>query len=234
MLHRLLLTTAALAALASPAKATLQLTITANGSTFTCSDGELSCDLSGATSNLLVVDTSVGGAFVQATLAQSTFAPSDKNELQLSSASIVNNSGAPIIIGIAASDSGFAPPVEFINESASLTFNNAVGSGPSSLAFLASPSNVKFVGQTLFTTSGTPITDPDSFSGTHTSAFDSSTPFSMTEAASLHLATGADITGFNEAMETGVPEASTWVMMGLGFGFLAFAGRASLRRRVLP
>ena len=223
-MKQLFLASTLLAAFATPAAATLQLTITANGSTFTCSDGELSCDLSGATNNLLVVDANVGGAFVQATLAQSTFAPSDKNELQLSSASIVNDSGAPIVIGIAASDSGFAPPVEFINESASLTFNNAVGSGPSSLAFLASPSNVKFVGQTLFTTSGAPTTDPDSFSGTHTSAFDSSTPFSMTEAASLHLATGADITGFNQAMETGVPEPSTWAMLIAGFGLIGLIG----------
>jgi hypothetical protein len=210
----------------TPANATLQLSITANGSTFTCSDGELSCDVSGGASNLLTIDTTVGGAFAQLTLAQSTFG--HVNELQLSSASILNLSGAPITIGIAASDVGFTPPVEFINESASLTFNNAVGSGASTLAFLASAANLPFVGTTLFTTSGTPTTDPDSFSGTHSDLFSSSVPFSMTEAASLNLATGGSITGFNQAMETGVPELSTWAMLIAGFGFMGLYG---LRQR---
>lgn len=209
------------------ANATLQLKITANGATFTCADGELSCDVSGGANNLLTIDTTVGGAFAQLTLALSTFG--HVNELQLSSASILNESGAPITIGIAASDVGFLPPVEFINESASLTFNSAIGSGPSSLAFLASTANIPFVGTTLFTTSGTPVTDPDSFSGTHTDAFFASSPFSMTEAASLHLATGGSITGFNQAMETGVPEPSTWAMLGIGFGFLVWVARSRTR-----
>ena len=219
-MKKLALAAALLASTAIPAAATLQLTITANGSTFTCSDGELSCDVSGGASNLLVIDQTVGGAFVQLTLAQSSFGSS--NELQLSSASILNDSGAPITIGIAASDTDFTPPVEFINQSASLTFNNAVGSGPSALAFLASQANIPFGGITLFTTSGTPASDPDSFEGTHTSLFASGSPFSMSEAASLNLATGASVTGFNEAMESGVPEPSTWTMLAIGFGGLAF------------
>ena len=182
MLHKLLASAALLVAFAAPAHAVLQLTVNANGQTFTCSDGEASCDLNGGANNLLVVDTAVGGGFVELILAQSTFGPG-KDELQLSSSAISNTTNAPITFNIAASDNGFTPPVHSINESASLTFNNAIGSGPSSLAFLASQSNTKFVGQSLFTTSGTPVTEPDSFSGTHTSVFDSLTPFSMTEAA---------------------------------------------------
>ena len=226
-MKNLLMTAAVLAAVgASPAHATLQITVSANGASFTCSDGQVGCDFSPSANNLLVINTSVGGSFVELILAQSTFDPG-RDELQLSSSAISNTTGAPITINIAASDSGFLPPVNTINESASLTFNNAVGSGPSSLAFLASQSNVKFVGQSLFTTSGTPTTDPDSFAGTHSSPFDSLTPFSMTEAASLNLAAGADITGLNMAMETGaIPEPSTWVMAGLGFAVMAgFAWR---------
>ena len=65
---------AALAAIAaSPAEARLQLSIGSGASTFTCFDGELSCDVSGGANNLLTVDTTVGGAFVQLTLTQSTF-----------------------------------------------------------------------------------------------------------------------------------------------------------------
>ena len=221
-MKKLVLAATLLASTAIPAAATLQITVNANGQSFTCSDGQLGCDLSGGANNLLVVDTTVGGSFVQLILAQSTFGPG-KDELQLSSSAILNNSGAPTTINIAASDNNFTPPVNTINESASLTFNNAVGSGPSSLAFLASQANAKFVGQSLFTTSGTPTSDPDSFDGTHTSVFDSTTPFSMTEAASLNLIAGGSVTGFNLAMETGaIPESSTWAMLAIGFGGLAF------------
>ena len=229
-MNKFALAAAFLAAAVVPAAATLQITVNANGSSFTCSDGELSCDLSGGSNNLLVVDTSVGGSFVQLILATSTFGPG-KDELQLSSSAIMNTTTAPLTVNIAASDSDFTPPVTSINESASLTFNNAVGSGPSSLAFLASPSNVKFVGQSLFTTNGTPATDPDSFDGTHTSPFVSLAPFSMTEAASINLVAGGSVTGFNLAMETGaVPETSTWAMLAIGFGLLGWAGR----RRIAP
>ncbi len=221
-MKKLALTAALLASTAIPAAATLQITVNANGQNFTCSDGQLGCDLSGGANNLLVVDTTVGGSFVQLILATSTFG-AGKDELQLSSSAILNNSGVPTTINIAASDNNFTPPVNSINQSASLTFNNAVGSGPSSLAFLASQSNTKFVGQSLFTTSGTPTSDPDSFDGTHTSVFDSTTPFSMTEAASLNLVAGGSVTGFNLAMETAaIPEPSTWAMLALGFGGLAF------------
>ena len=229
-MKRLVLAGILLASTAIPAAATLQITVNANGSSFTCSDGQLGCDLSGGANNLLVVDTNVGGSFVQLILATSTFG-AGKDELQLSSSAILNNSGAPTTINIAASDNNFTPPVNSINESASLTFNNAVGSGPSSLAFLASQANAKFVGQSLFTTSGTPASDPDSFDGTHTSVFDSIVPFSMTEAASLNLTTGASVTGFNLAMETGaIPEPSTWAMLALGFGGLAFLGAKRARK----
>ena len=228
-MKNLLMSAAVLAALATPAHATLQITVNANGSSFTCSDGQVGCDFSPSTNNLLVINTAVGGSFVELILAQSTFGPG-KDELQLSSSAISNTTGAPITINIAASDNGFLPPVNTINESGSLTFNNAIGSGPSTLAFLASQSNVKFVGQSLFTTSGTPLTDPDSFAGTHSSTFDSLVPFSMTEAASLNLAAGADITGLNMAMETGaIPEPSTWALLGLGF---AAMGAFAWRRRV--
>ena len=32
------------------------------------------------------------------------------------------------------------------------------------------------------------------------------------------------MTGFNQAMETGVPEPQTWAMLVLGFGVLALLG----------
>jgi hypothetical protein len=213
--------------LAPPANARLQLSINANGSTFSCFDGQLSCDQSGGVNNLLVIDQTVGGAFVQLTLAQSSTHP---NELQLSSSAILNERLAPITISLVASDTGFLAPVEFVRSSASLTFNNAVGSGASTLGFFADPLNTQGAnplntpGTLLESVSGVPATDPDSFSGSRTTSFFSAGPFSMTESASLNLVGSGSITGFNQAMETGVPEAKTWAMLILGFGLMGFVG----------
>jgi hypothetical protein len=229
-MKNLLLATTLLAAVgATPAHARLQLSITANGATFSCFDGQLSCDQSGGANNLLVIDQTVGGAFVEVTLAQSTFGHPDI--LQLSSSNIENVSGAPIRIGLFASDTGFSPPVRSILESGSLTFNDAVGSGPSALSFFAdtlnrqgaNPTNTP--GTNLDTVVGTPVTNPDSFSGSRLSAFASDSPFSMTESASLALIAGGSITGFNQSMQTAaIPEPSTWAMLVAGFALFSLVG----------
>jgi hypothetical protein len=219
---------AALALTLTPAYARLQLSISANGSTFSCFDGQLSCDVSGGANNLLTIDQTIGGAFVQLTLAQSAFGK--PNELQLSSSNIENLSGAPITISLVAGDTNFAAPVSFIRDSGSLTFNNAVGSGPSSLSFFADPLNAQGAnplntpGTLLETVTGTPATDPDSFAGSNIAAFSALGPFSMTESASLALTTGGSITGFNQAMETGVPEPRTWGLLALGFACMGLLG----------
>jgi hypothetical protein len=214
---------------ASQADARLQLTINANGSTFTCFDGQLSCDLSGGANNLLTVDTTVGGAFVEVTLAQSAFGNPDV--LQLSSSNIINESGAPITITLLASDTNFVPPVKSILESGSLTFNDAVGSTASMLKFWADGANAQGAnplntpGTLLDTVTGTPTTNPDSFAGSKFSAFSSGSLFSMTEGATLNLIAGGSITGFNQSMQSAaIPEPSTWAMFIAGFAFLGFVG----------
>lgn len=231
---KLLLTTTILAAIgASPAMARLQLSIGVGASTFTCFDGQLSCDVSGGANNLLTIDQTIGNAFVQITLAQSSFGAA--NTLQLSSSSITNEGLTPITIKLLASDTSFDPPVSFIRSSASLTFNDAVGSTQSALQFWADPLNTQGAnpnntpGNLLETVLGTPVTDPDSFSGSRVTAFSANDPFSMTEGASLALRGGGSITGFNQSMTSGVPEAKTWAMLLIGFGFLGLAG---FRRRV--
>ena len=236
-MKRLLLTAALLASTAIPAAARLQLSIGANGSTFSCFDGQLGCDQSGGANNLLLVNTLVGGAFVEIALATSQFgAP---NVLTLSSSSIVNQSGAPINIKLLASDTSFLAPVSFITSSASLTFNDAIGSLASTLQFWADPANVQGAnlnntpGTLLETVSGTPTTDPDSFSGSKNTPFSALAPFSMTEGASLNLVTGASITGFNESMRSGVPEPATWAMLAIGLGFMAWGAKSRKKVREL-
>lgn len=219
----------------NPADARLQLSIGVGASTFTCFDGQLSCDQSGGANNLLVIDQTVGGVFVEVTLAQSTFGKPDV--LQLSSSSIVNNNGTPVTIKLLASDTSFAPPVVAIKESGSLTFNDAVDSGVSMLQFWADHANAQGAnpsntpGTLLDTVTGTPVTNPDSFSGSLTSPFAALTPFSMTEGASLNLISGGSITGFNQSMQTSaIPETKTWVMLLAGFGLMALVGSRTKKR----
>jgi hypothetical protein len=229
MLHKLLLTTALAIGLTSAADARLQLTINASGSTFTCFDGQLGCDLSGGANNLLLVDQTVGAAFVQIALAQSSFGA--VNELQLSSSNIINNGAAPVTVTLLASDTDFIGPVHAINNSASLTFNANLGAPDSTLRFWADAANLQGAnplntpGTLLESVSGHALTDPDSFSGSKIAAFDAAGPYSMTEGAALILRSGGSITGFNESMQsTAIPETKTWAMLAIGFAALAFAG----------
>ena len=226
MRHALLAGIAAIAAFvfAPSANATLQLSIGANGSTFTCADGQLGCDLSGGANNLLTVNTLVGGAFVQITLAQS--AAGATNSLELSSANIENQSGAPLTVTLLASQTDFTGPVTLVNNSGSLTFNDNVGAGLSTLKFWADASNVQGANPTntpgtlLESVSGTAATNPDSFSGSNIAPFVAGGLFSMTEGAALDLIAGGSVTGFNQSMVTlaslPVPEPMTLGILGMG------------------
>jgi hypothetical protein len=226
MRHALLAATA-LAAIAfvPSANATLQLSIGANGSTFTCADGQLGCDLSGGANNLLTVNTLVGGAFVQITLTQSTAGAT--NSLQLSSSNIENQSGAPLTVTLLASQTDFIGPVTSVNNSGSLTFNDNVGAPDSTLKFWADAANTQGANPTntpgtlLESVSGAATTNPDSFSGSNVAAFVDGDSFSMTEGAALALITGGSVTGFNQSMVTSagtipVPEPMTLGILGMG------------------
>jgi len=221
-MKKLLLTSAVLCALAAPASARLQLSISDGTTTFSCHDGQLGCDLSGGANNLLVVDTAFDGIFVQLTLAQSTFGK--VNTLQLSSDNISSLRGGTLTF--VASDTSFLAPVHGIQSAASLTFNANVGAADSTLKFWADPANVQGAnpnntpGALLETVSGHAVTDPDSFAGALHSTFLASDPFSMTEGASLNLIAGGSITGFEQSMTTSVPEPSTWLMGLAGFGLV--------------
>ena len=237
-MNKLLLSTALLAAIGvSPAHARLQLSIGVGATTFTCFDGQLSCDQSGGVNNLLIVDQTVNGAFVQLALTQSQFGKPD--ELQLSTSNIENLTTAPLTITLTASDTGFTPPIVAVNNSASLTFNSNIGAPNSTLTFFADKLDGQGApgtpGTLLESVSGHAVTDPDSFSGSRITAFAADAPFSMTESANLVLRADGSITGFNQSMEsTAIPEPSTWVMLGLGFAALGFVGRKRMTHSRLP
>lgn len=220
---------------AAPAYARLQLSIGVGASTFTCFDGQLSCDVSGGANNLLTIDQTINGAFVQLTLAQSTFGA--HNTLQLSSSNIENTTGTPLTVTLLASDNGFTAPATFVNNSGSLTFNANVGAPNSTLSFFADINDVQGANPTntpgtlLETVSGHALTDPDSFSGSRISAFDALNPFSMTEGAQLVLRADGSVTGFSQSMQSGVPEPRTWAMLAMGFGLMALLGVKRKRTR---
>jgi len=227
---KLLLLAGAALALASPASAALRLSISDGANTFTCVDGQLGCDVSGGANNLLAINTAFDGFFVQLTLVQSAFG--SINSLQLSSSNITATSAGTLTI--LASDTSFLGPVSSITSSGSLTFNNDVGAGASTLKFWADHNNVQGAnpnqtpGTLLETATGTPLTDPDSFSGSKISSFINAGPFSMTEGASLALIAGGSVTGFQQSMvSSAVPETSTWLMGLAGFGFV---GALALRK----
>ena len=237
-MKNLLMSAAVFAALATPAHARLQLSIGVGASTFTCFDGQLSCDQSGGANNLLIVDQTVNGAFVQLALTQSQFGPVD--ELQLSTSNIENLTAAPLTVTLTASDTDYTFPVSAINNSASLTFNSNIGAPNSTLTFFADAANGQGApgtpGTLLESVSGHAVTDPDSFSGSRITAFDASAPFSMSEQAVLVLRADGSITGFNQSMEStsAIPEPSTWALMGLGFAAMgAFAWRRRLRETLV-
>jgi hypothetical protein len=235
-MRQILLAATALAAIAfvPSANATLQLSIGANGSTFTCADGQLGCDLSGGANNLLTVNTLVGGAFVQITLVQSVAGA--VNSLQMSSSNIENQSGAPLTVTLLASQTNFLGPVSAISNSGSLTFNNNVGATDSTLKFWADAANTQGANPTntpgtlLESVSGAATTNPDSFAGSNVAAFNAAGPFSMTEGAALALIVGGSITGFNQSMVTtaAVPEPASLGILGLGMLGL---GMVQYRRR---
>jgi hypothetical protein len=238
-----LLAGAAIAALAaSPALATLQIAFTDGTNVVTCADGQ-ACDLAGPANNIIILNENVGAFHIIGTVAASSSASGSDN-LQFST-SLIQNTGSTLghltaIVG----DTNFIGPVSAVRESASLTFNNASGSGASTLRFFADPANgqpggvgLAIPGQLLFTTSGSPVTDPDSFAGTNVSPFVADGLFSMTETANLALKAGGSITGFNESMAStaagAVPEPSTWAMMLVGFAGLGWGAWSRKRVRTL-
>jgi hypothetical protein len=234
-MNKTLLASTILAALgAAPAHATLQIAFTDGSTVVTCADGQ-ACDLAGPANNIIVLNETVGAFHIIGTVAASVSGKGDDN-LQFST-SLIQNSGPTTghltaIVG----DTNFIGPVNDVRESASLT--SAVGSGASTLRFFADPANgqpagvgLNIPGTNLFTTSGTPTTDPDSFAGTANSLFVAGGLFSMTETANLALASGASIPGFNESMQSAaIPEASTWAMGIAGFALMGIMGLKRSRK----
>src|SRR4249919_2527250 len=93
-----LLLFAALAAIAAPASATLQLSANVNGVIFTCADGQL-CDINPLPNQLQIANQTFNGVEIQGSSQFQIIGPS--NALNTSSFQIVNDNLTPATVTLA-------------------------------------------------------------------------------------------------------------------------------------
>ena len=226
-----------MAAVSAPARATLQIAIDVDGSTFFCGDN-MSCDTNTATGVIQIGDQLLDGVLVHGSIQLSTGTPANPGQdlIDTSSLSIVNLSGATRTAEVAISDTDFSAPVRSFHLTGSGTWVNAGGSSIT-LGWYDDPANAQGAnlgpggvpttpGDLLgtFTSAGT---DPlHSFSTDQTGLVSDSGPFSMTLWADGTLTPGAALLnrGQGEVKLLAIPELSTWAMVALGFVGLGFVG----------
>ena len=234
-MNKLLLSAALLAATAYPASAQLRLAMSVDGSSFVAADGGPS-DLDPLPNALVIAQQNLGGVSILGTFAQSSKLPSpDGDALNVSNLLITNNSSAAKTLFMAFSDDGYPGTENCIMTAVSGTWNG-VGTSTAEFSFFVDGANV----DGALTSTSTPghliTTDNDSagagplaFSFEGDNPFPHATPFSMTEAMVFTLAPGAQLIGNSVGM-IAAPEPSTWTMLAVGFGFMAWG--AATRRKV--
>ncbi len=235
-----------IAAMATPAHAALQ--IFASGSAgpsppLTCAPPSSgSCVYGGSANNILTftpLPFVYNGEVVNGDIFTATGVPGAPgiDSLNVSSLSLINTNPVPITVTLIVSDTDFAAPVSKAELTASGTFQATVGSTFTVKWYAdplnaqgANPSNTPGTLLDTFSTTATGIVQ--SFSTNSTEPFSATSPFSMTEEVVYTLAPNGELLdrGVDMVM-TQVPEASTWMMMLLGFAGLGLAGYRSSRTR---
>jgi hypothetical protein len=223
-----LLAVAALAVLASPAFATLQLSANINGVIFNCQD-QAACDTNPLVGQLAIANITVAGVEILGS-AQTQFVGAT-NFLNTSSFQIINHNATAIAIALAISGTSFLGPVAEFNASGSGTWQNAIGSNLN-LLYYGDPANAQgadnptdLPGTLLASFADAALLLTDSFS------FSTSGPFAAANLYSMSLGTNGTLAGWNgvagqEATLVGrsqaivtlqsVPEPTTLALAGLG------------------
>lgn len=222
-----------MAAVSAPAHATLQIALSVNGATDECVDNT-ACDSNPAI-GFIDATGSVGGvSFINAT-AVSTKGPTDL--LATASTNIINNSGGTANVEVTVGDTSYTAPIKFVTTTASGTF--LLSSANTTNTWWIDTGNTQGAGSPGDTPGA--MVDTFTFTGpalsySHDNAnipFSAISPFSMTMDATFVLAAGGQLNDRGQAMFTTaaiIPEASTWVLMALGFAGLGYAGFRQARR----
>jgi hypothetical protein len=235
MLKPLLLAAGALAVVASPAHAVLQIAAHVDGfPTITCVD-QTACDLDPTVGILELAPQAGGGVtfFGSTQIQQIATATGTFNVLNSSGQQIINNTGLPLAITIAIGGTDFEGPVTSYSASGSGTVETGIGStatfeyyGDSTNQQGAGNPNDK-PGTLLASATFTANQMTYAFSQNDSGAFVASGPFSFTLWASGVLAPGGSLVNRGQtivAQQVQVPEPGSLLLLTgalLGFGRFA-------------
>ena len=236
-----------IAALVPPAHAGLQIfasVVPGASAPLTCAAPSAgNCVYGGAANNILTFTPTplvYNGEVVNGDIFTATGVPGAPgiDSLSVSSLALINTTAAPVTVTLVVSDIDFAAPVSKAELAAAGTFQATVGS-TFTVKWFADASNTQGAdtsGNTpgtlldTFSTSATGIIQ--SFSTDSTQPFTATSPFSMTEEVVYTLQPNGELLNRGVGMVmTQVPEASTWIMMLLGFAGLGLAGYRSSRTK---
>jgi hypothetical protein len=114
-----LLLAGALAVVASPSHAVLQIAADINGTVFTCFDNQAGCDTNPTVGTLQIADQTLLGVEILGSAQTQTIAsgPGTSNSLNTSSLQIRNTTASDISITVAVGGTDFAGPVETFSAS---------------------------------------------------------------------------------------------------------------------
>ncbi len=202
-------------------------------STFACLDNA-ACDLLPSTGNLFMLNTVIGNFSVTGTFAHSATNP---DTLIASNVSITNNGSAADTLFFAVADTNYTGGGYLFSKTASGSFN---GAGSIKIGYFVDALNTQggltgtdTPGVDLFNFNASGLGGLQSFSLVNQVSADLvNSPFAMAEGIALTLNPGATL--FSQGVGiTAAPEASTWVMAGVGFGLLGLVGvRKSRQARI--
>ncbi len=227
-------------AFATPAIATLQLASDVSGVTLDCVDNA-ACDTNPAVGIIQLASFLINGVLVDGSISTSTGTPASPGiaSLNISALTVINTTASAKTVNVVVSDTDFMGPVNSWATAGSGTWQAAIGSSIT-MNWWNDPANA----QGANTITDTPGTLIDSFSNTANLIVDAFShngggsmpengPFSMTEQAIYTLTPfGQLINRGQTEIQSAIPEASTWVMMALGFAGLGFVGYRGSRKSV--
>jgi len=209
----------ALAALAAPAAAILQISADINGTTFNCADQQ-ACDTNLAVGQLQIANQTIAGVdFVGSSQFQTVGL---NNILNTSSFQIVNHNATAVDVILAIGGTNFIGPVGTFAASGSGTWENAIGSD-ATLTWWGDPTNTQgadnptdLPGLLLATFSDTAGSIADAFSYNANGPFAAAGLHSLSLGTDASLAAGGTVVGRSQTLiTTPVPEPTTLALMAL-------------------